>query len=290
MTAVIIARQSRRGLIHMMTDRAVYYPDGSLADISSKVAVVPSWPGAITGRGGTLAVEYLQDEIASRFGTFDEMVGGIESDAPEMFASMPPYLFVAQNNAEIILAGVSRSRGPESYVFYINGEVGIGAAEAEREQKRLGMDVVVPQGGKLIRLPDFVATPVVSGDTIIAAQYQGIDLDGRIDDAIATMRLVIEMQRHDKVAGDFVAVGGAVELTTISASGVESRVIDEWPEDRVGECIRPTPVNWSAWKAAHQAKRAAAEIPEGLSRLQRQRMEKKMRKGTLQVVPHRSPA
>jgi hypothetical protein len=45
----------------------------------------------------------------------------------------------------------------------------------------------------------------------------------------------------------------------------------------------PEPVDWQAWNDAHPLKTAPAPTPM-LSRLQRERMEKKMRKGTLRAA------
>jgi hypothetical protein len=50
-------------------------------------------------------------------------------------------------------------------------------------------------------------------------------------------------------------------------------VLKRWP-DVIGEKIEPEPIDWAKWRAEH-----LPAVPPGLSRLQRERMEKKARKG-----------
>jgi hypothetical protein len=52
-----------------------------------------------------------------------------------------------------------------------------------------------------------------------------------------------------------------------------TKVLKRWP-DVIGEKIEPEPIDWAKWRAEH-----LPAVPPGLSRLQRERMEKKARKG-----------
>jgi hypothetical protein len=52
--------------------------------------------------------------------------------------------------------------------------------------------------------------------------------------------------------------------------------------DTIGEPTTPEPIDWAKWRAEHLPSPPAP--PPGLSRLQRERMEKKMRKGTLRAA------
>jgi hypothetical protein len=45
--------------------------------------------------------------------------------------------------------------------------------------------------------------------------------------------------------------------------------------NKIGELIGPRPIDWAKWRAALEGP------PAGMSRLKRQMMEKKQRKGTL---------
>jgi hypothetical protein len=65
-------------------------------------------------------------------------------------------------------------------------------------------------------------------------------------------------------------------LVILTKDEITSRILHRWP-DEIGEKITPEPIDWSKWRAAR-----APAIP--LSRLQRERMEKKARKGTLRAA------
>jgi hypothetical protein len=93
---------------------------------------------------------------------------------------------------------------------------------------------------------------------------------------------VLELQRERPGRTGHFVVGGLIELVTIRRDQIESRVLKRWP-DLVGEPIEPEPMDWPAWRA-RRADASVASIPAGLSRLQRERMEKKARKGTLRAV------
>jgi hypothetical protein len=49
--------------------------------------------------------------------------------------------------------------------------------------------------------------------------------------------------------------------------------------DKIGEPTTPEPIDWARWRAEH-----LPLPPPGLSRLRRERMEKKMRKGALRAA------
>jgi hypothetical protein len=50
---------------------------------------------------------------------------------------------------------------------------------------------------------------------------------------------------------------------------------------KIGEPITPERIGWEKWRAEHLP--SPLEPPPGLSRLQRERMEKKFRKGSLRT-------
>lgn len=68
-------------------------------------------------------------------------------------------------------------------------------------------------------------------------------------------------------------VGNTADLTVISAAGITQRVVLRWA-DSIGQPIDPAATAVSSRPA----------VPEGLSRLQRERYEKKLRKGTLRAA------
>ena len=74
-------------------------------------------------------------------------------------------------------------------------------------------------------------------------------------------------------------------LTSIDRNGITQRVVHRWEEDVIGQVVTPKPIHdWKAWREAKLAAKAKAVLPDGLSRLQRERLEKKLKKGKLKVV------
>jgi hypothetical protein len=49
-------------------------------------------------------------------------------------------------------------------------------------------------------------------------------------------------------------------LTSIDASGVSQRRLHTWKEDKVGEMIKPLPIDWVAWRAERDGLKASAKV------------------------------
>jgi hypothetical protein len=73
-------------------------------------------------------------------------------------------------------------------------------------------------------------------------------------------------------------VGAFGQITRVTGTECTTRIFERYA-DEIGEVMVPLAFDWKA----RRAERAQA-IPEGLSRLQRERMAKKARKGTLRAV------
>ena len=75
-------------------------------------------------------------------------------------------------------------------------------------------------------------------------------------------------------------VGGACELGVVTASGAGVRTVLTWPEDRVGELVKPAPVDWNEWRRmrAAQADSAPAKNAPRLTRHERRAAKAKARK------------
>ena len=258
MSATNVACQRRHNCVHVVADRAVYAADGTVTGFRNKIHTV-GW-GAITGRGNSALLDWLSEHIGNWFGSFDDCVAGIEEGFGDLLY-MAPVPAEEKRSLELIIAGLSESRsGPESYVVHATDELPPGGADALDRQRELGVECVVPCGGRLTKLPPFVAGPVCTPDMVLAAGYSGIDLDGDPADVIATLHLIIEMQRHDAaaMAGQYL-IGGGADLVTISPDGIFRSTLACWPEDEVGQKINPQPINWPEWRAANLAK------PRGLA-------------------------
>jgi hypothetical protein len=90
---------------------------------------------------------------------------------------------------------------------------------------------------------------------IIAADYEGIDVDGHPNVVVWTMAKLLEMQRRTRFTSGHFCVGGWGQYTLIKPDGIAQYVMQRWPEDRVGELIQPQPMNWARLNATKPSKR-----------------------------------
>ena len=129
----------------------------------------------------------------------------------------------------------------------------------------------------------FAGTPLPGDDLIAAAGFKVPDEEDDLDPEVDLLH-VMEIQRHEKIEGHY-WVGGKALLTSIDRHGITQRVVHHWIEDQVGQPFMPRPIEWKAWREARQRIKVVSIVPDGLSLLQRRRMEKKARKGTLRTAP-----
>jgi hypothetical protein len=120
-----------------------------------------------------------------------------------------------------------------------------------------------------------------------AADFRG---DTDIEKLIPEIDLlqIMQMQRESLIdynGQDICAVGGLALLSTVARGGtITQRVIHRWPEDKIGELMQPQPItDWKQWRTALTIK-SAGGIPAGMSRLKREMIERKARKGTLRAA------
>jgi hypothetical protein len=278
MTALNIVRQPQHKQILVLSDGASYLPDGQMIGTASKIYPVPSWPGIVAGRGPSLAPALLGQHLALAFPTWDSMVQLVEDALPAMVDACA--VLMQSGTIELVLAGWSQERErPETYLIRCDDELPPGATQAD-------VDALIADGGiypgafELCELPAVVCGPMIGHEAKQVTGYTGIAEHGSSVAALADMRLALETQRHDPTL-PFCCVGGFALLTTITPDKINQEIVHRWSEDQIGELIEPAPINdWAAWRAAL----STAEIPTGLSRLQRERMEKKARKGTLRAA------
>ena len=266
MSVTNVVCQRRHRCLHLLTDGASYSRDGVLLSIGNKAFTVPHWPGAMSSRGSAIGGALIEWSLSNRFQSFDELVDGVETEVPLIVRR-----FELTDHVELILAGWSAARGaPEAYVIETSDSLPANLTQAERDAGSANGssgEMFSPDAFALTRLPDVVMGPILSDDMVIAAHWTGVDVDGSPEAAISELRKIIEMQRHD-IRGDGMCwVGGFAQLTTITPGGISQRILHRWTKDVIGEPIKPEPIDWKAYNAA----RAVESIPEGLSRLQRER-------------------
>jgi hypothetical protein len=236
MTAIGITAQKRFGLIHLLGDAAIYTPQHGVEAFGTKVFPIPHLPAAVTSLGNSHAT-VLFGHALSQSHSFDRLV----ESAPDVI----PALIAAgdwQVGGQVIIAGISETRGPESYMFRLNDEL---PATNTREDVEAS-SYWGSNAGTLIKLGDIVMSPVPTLQDVIAADFEGIDADADPDTVIWSMSKHLEMQRHMTLPADIGGIGGFAQLTTISPYGITQRVLHRWP-DEIGGFLRPEPVDWVVW-------------------------------------------
>jgi hypothetical protein len=260
----------------VLTDGATYSADGIIRGLGQKVFTATSWPGLVAGRGTAIATVILGQALSWRFSTFDQAVAGVQNALPELVA-----LYGLDQSDELILAGWSEDRSQaESYVIYTGDDLPEGMDEDDLDKLVQAGGIRPPAAFELIKLPAVVAGPLLGAEITEASGYRGINANDDYEKVISGLRLLIECQRHDNFIGDGGKhlVGGFAQLTTVWPDKIEQRILHRWP-DVIGELINPGPIDWTAFRESLDR-----AIPDGLSRLQRDRMRKKLAKGTLRAA------
>lgn len=291
MTAINIVCRPRQKQIMIMTDGAHYFADGTLMGLAAKGATVPGWPGFVVGRGPSVASIELGYALAMRCPTFDDLIANVESLMPGEVAELNFNHFddAASATIELVLAGFSKERDcPEVYLIRTSDMLPPGMDEEQfaamrAENLAAGREVMNGAAYQLLRLPDVAIAPAISPVSREASGYSGIDPNEPDGQVLNDMMMAIELQRQQLENGAHF-VGGMAVLTTITPAGASQRIVKRWDRDVIGEPIEAEPIDWKAWRAERDRAAVSAIDTAGMSRLQRERMEKKARKGTLRAV------
>lgn len=270
MSAILVLRQ--RNSVHLLVDTAAYTPDGILVSNNfAKCSALPTLNAAIACTGPAPLGPYFANHLPYEFASFDELVERGEEIIPTLFEDFA----IKQRDGDAlsslyIVGWHDAAQRPAAYTMELWTD------ESTRMQQVLSNgEQAAPERFKLTE-------QILTGTQPDAERVKAAGLRIPVDENDMRPDLdllhLMEVQRHEKIEGAH-WVGGKAVLTSIDKQGITQRVLHHWKEDEVGELITPPPINWKAWREARTV--GAANIPAGLSRLQRERMEKKARKGTL---------
>lgn len=244
MTAINVVCQKQHNCLHLVTDGATYTNEGILVGLGTKVFTEPNWPGVVAGRGSAIAVPLLGAALSNSFATFDAMIDNIEI----VLEGMVKYYGI-KGDAELIIAGFSERReGPESYLIKTSDALPFGIAPGKAKASGF-----VPDAFKLLRLPDIVNGPVAQKEVVIAAAFEGFTTNDEPAFVVAGLAKLIEIQRHSIYDDGIHWIGGYAQLTTINSAGIHQRILQRWPEDRIGELMKPAPIDWENWSRPPQS-------------------------------------
>lgn len=205
--------------VELLTDGAIYQPDGTLTDIRRKVWTSDRLPMAITGRGDSGLVEVMANVMltVSCIGTFDKAVERIDGMLQRRAEKG------AHADFEMVICGISETRGPVIYYFATVNAHGIDGFEPWR----------------LHRMPgEFGGGNPLTDDEIASL---GDASTGLLDVAVPLFNTMRMKKGVNPVSPDLpplYGIGGHIDWTIVAANGAETMRIHEWP-DVIGEKIDP---------------------------------------------------
>jgi hypothetical protein len=244
MTAVNVVCSPRHRQVQVCTDAALYNAAGVVQAFASKVFAVPNWPGVVTGRGVGVAIPLLGTRLALLFQSFDEAVDGIVDALPEIVRG-----FDFAVDLELHICGWSEARqAPEHYIINCADHVGMNLSAAqEQEARNAGY---LAGAFVLLKMPDAVNGPFLQEELAIAASFDGFADSDTPEQISRVLRLTLEVQRRALYPDGLHWVGGFAHLTTVKPDGVDQRIMDRWPDDRVGHAIEPSRIDWEQFRAS----------------------------------------
>lgn len=286
MSALNIVRQPDS--IHLLSDGAVYDADGVVRFIRPKTFALPHLRAFIGTRGPDRSTDLIGFALASLHRTFDELVDGIEEGLPEICAACADQLKgAASGRIELMIVGWSSERQSfEAYMIATREADWSAEAGDGIEQLGVGAYALTPIADWL------VISPALSEERLREALSDGPRCDSpeRFVPEMHGLALLEQQRRIRKgMLPDWQDeddqhhwVGGFALLSTVTRSGISETVIHDW-NDTVGDLIEPESINWSKWWIDRRDARArdVAGATTGLSKLKREMLAKKARKGTL---------
>jgi hypothetical protein len=275
MSAILVLKQ--RNAVHLMSDACTYEIEtGVLVDNNlAKCIALPTLSAAISSTGPAEMGAFMGGSIAQEFLSFDDLIDRAEQCLPKIFEDFADTMRAGDAFASLYLIGWHKAQArPAAYCMECSTN------ESSRMAKIIENDPSAANA-KFFKLAEqnFSGTPLPGADLIAAAGFN-IPADFNALDPELDLLHVLEIMRHEEIEGHY-WIGGKALLTSIDAHGITQRIVHHWPEDKIGEPILPLPIDFKSWRAARVGAKVAAIVPDGLSRLQRDRMEKKIRKGTL---------
>jgi hypothetical protein len=231
MTAINTIRQSHA--VHIVSDGAVCNDDGIILEIGPNAFPLPHIPAAVAIRGATHFVPFLIYRLCRDCGSFDELLAKIVGAALEVHISFPMMLGTlgfgnVAPDFDLVVAGWSAARGkPESYLV---------TSRPHEKQSQPGA------GYRLVDLPDVLIAPTISEQQIKAVGWTvpksadefKPDRDGL--KLLEAQRLSATLPNTELGSPRHYAVGGFVQLTTVSSHGIQIEILHRWP-DKVGQRV-----------------------------------------------------
>jgi hypothetical protein len=222
----------------MMTDGSSYEPSGRLVEVDAQKAIpILNRRAALACTGPALLGEFLAANLATEFGSFDEL---IERGSDRIASLFNEY--------------VERERGGDAVsTLFI-----VGWHEGADRPAAYGMDMQTdgPKAARVRKHNQHIPEPelfklsehrigAVPSPTMEVYRAAGYDLTSDLNtvDAATDLLHLLEIQRRMQFDGVHY-VGGHAMLTTITKTDMTQQIVHRWNEDRVGDVIKPQAIDW----------------------------------------------
>lgn len=268
--------QKQKKTVHVISDGLAYIDDLPIDVEFIKTEIIDGMTAVVSGTGPATFPSFVAFHIPHHFVSFDALIAGAEPFLRQLFETFIEKYCDGDAVAMLLIAGWhEKAQKPGLYSMMLRTD-----GEQWARIRRNSQGETPSENFKLS------AQEVVSFPCPTLAQFQAAGFDVLYDletsDPETVLLHGLEIQRRISFGGKH-SIGGHAFLTTIDETGCHQRIIHTWDEDRIGEVIRPKPIDWKGWLAKRRASSAGLNF-EGMSRLQRERMHKKAAKGTLRVV------
>ena len=219
MTAINVIRQS--AVVNIVTDGAMYRPDGTLESRTQKIFPLAHLNAIIAGRGNPLFASSVGLLASIEASSFDHLKMLAISLANRTFSDIEKFLIAssAGSQFDLVIAGWSKVTGPDSY-FICNHEHH-GPAVKPWQIVELGPISLLPRSEGI--------------DAELGKIFpEGVHPDDF--DPVADGLRILEIQRaqpiehHADGFGTQPGVGAFAQLTTITPDVITTRILHRWPD------------------------------------------------------------
>lgn len=264
--------------VHVATDSAAWDASGTVTAFVHKSFALPHFPAVIATRGAAITPLLFGWAFTKEFSSFDDMVARIDDEMPEIHEILMPDLGEHGEGFDLVIAGYSEER--KAFEFYTMTTLSIAdrGYSDEESAEVLAAGALDQKPYQLVEIKEpLLCSPAILSEDEIAATglNQRVANLGRQAQIDETFRTVLEMQRQKPFNfmdcdEPFHGIGGRATVCTVTKTGVDQRVIHRWRGDRIGELIKPEPVDWSATVTPINT--------AGMSRQQRRYLERQAKK------------
>lgn len=274
MTALNVIKSKRRKEIILVTDGANYHADGRLTLIAPKVHLMPHFSGFVMHSGGSA----WDPAILSVFSSFASSTDDLFKKAGTLLYGVSDKYAGLSNEpiGRVIFGGWSDSRDDMRLGVVFSEE----AADIDQDDMAYGKEIIQPIA---YRVQELIGDQLLCQPTF----EQRVWIEGwggpvyNVDDITDFDRFASFLLTAQREIGvPYRGVGGFGQITRITKDESTVRIFERFP-DVVGEIMQPIKADWRAKGGAASASNVNVD---GLSRLQRERMLKKAKKGTLRAV------